>query len=157
KPAPRQRCWQGESQRRHWALAVQLYSVHSHRNWGHGDFTDLCGLIELAADLGAGGIGLNPLHALFDAEPSPYAPSTRQFLNPRYIDVEAIPEFPGLRAAGLEAEVAALRRRVLVDYAGVVAAKEKALRLAYEVFRRSARGGRAGEFESFRDSRGASL
>jgi 4-alpha-glucanotransferase len=157
KPAPAQRCWQGASQRRDWALAVQLYGVRSQRNWGHGDFTDLGNLIALAADLGAGGIGLNPLHAVFDAEPSPYAPNTRQFLNPRYIDVEAVPEFPGLRAAGLEGEVASLRERDLVDYGRVVAAKEKALRLAYEVFRRNGRGERAREFESFRTSRGAPL
>ena len=34
---------------RSWILAVQLYGVRSARNWGMGDFTDLEGLIELAA------------------------------------------------------------------------------------------------------------
>src|SRR5205085_4691251 len=81
----------------------------------------------------------------------------RQFLNPRCSDVEAVAEFPGLRAAGLEAEIAALRRRDLVDYRAVIAAKEKGLRLAYEVFRRSARGSRTDEFDAFRRSRGALL
>src|SRR5437899_4783424 len=121
-------------------LAVQLYCVRSQRNCGHFDFTDLAALIDLAADLGAAGIGLNPLHALFDerAEASPYSPNSRLFLNPRYIDVEAVPEFPGLAAAGLEADVEALRRQELVDYPGVVAAKLKALRLAYDAFRRDA-------------------
>ena len=38
--------------RRMWALAVQLYAVRSRRNWGHGDFTDLLALIDLAAELG---------------------------------------------------------------------------------------------------------
>ena len=47
-----------------WLLAVQLYGVRSARNWGIGDFTDLEGMIEFAAHLGADGIGLNPLHAL---------------------------------------------------------------------------------------------
>jgi 4-alpha-glucanotransferase len=45
--------------RRMWALAVQLYGVRSARNWGHGDFTDLLALADLAADLGASGVGLN--------------------------------------------------------------------------------------------------
>src|SRR5262245_1591509 len=38
---------------RSWAIAVQLYGVRSHRNWGHGDFTDLANLIDHAATLGA--------------------------------------------------------------------------------------------------------
>ena len=79
-----------------WLLAVQLYGVRSARNWGIGDFTDLEGLIELAGDLGADGIGLNPLHALFDDRPadcSPYSPNSRLFLNALYIDVEKLPEF----------------------------------------------------------------
>ena len=77
-----------------WLLAVQLYGVRSARNWGIGDFTDLEGVIALAAGLGAGGVGLNPLHALFDDRPgdcSPYSPNSRLFLNPLYIDVEKLP------------------------------------------------------------------
>src|SRR3954471_23055052 len=110
-----ERAFQGAGQGlpRVWVLAVQLYGVRSHRNWGHGDFTDLAGLVDLTGHLGAAGIALNPLHALFDdhAEVSPYSPNSRLFLNTRYIDVEAIPEFPGLQAAGMqEEEVAALRQ-----------------------------------------------
>ena len=148
-----------ETPRRFWVLAVQLYAVRSRRNWGHGDFTDLAGLIELAGDLGAAGIGLNPIHALFDewAEASPYSPNSRLFLNPRYIDVEAVPEFPGLRAVGMAEEVEALRQPDLIDYAGVVAAKTRALRVAFDVFRRNADPTRQGEFENFRRERGSTL
>ena len=77
-----------------WLLAVQLYGVRSARNWGIGDFGDLEGLIELAGQLGADGVGLNPLHALFDDRPgdcSPYSPNSRLFLNALYIDVERAP------------------------------------------------------------------
>ncbi len=77
-----------------WLLAVQLYGVRSARNWGIGDFTDLEALIELADHLGADGVGLNPLHALFDDRPgdcSPYSPNSRLFLNALYIDVEKLP------------------------------------------------------------------
>ena len=65
---------------------------------------DLARLVELAARARRVGIGLNPLHALFPDradEASPYAPNSRLFLNPLYIDVEAIPEFPGVPAAGI--------------------------------------------------------
>src|ERR1700760_4766102 len=81
---------------RTWLIAVQLYGVRSARNWGMGDFTDLKNLIELASRLGADGVGLNPLHALFDDRPTdcnPYAANSRLFLNALYIDVEAIPEY----------------------------------------------------------------
>ena len=70
---------------RGWLLAVQLYSVRSNRNWGIGDFTDLADLVRLAKQLGADGVGLNPLHVLFDDYPadcSPYSPNSRLFLNP---------------------------------------------------------------------------
>ena len=81
---------------RGWLLAVQLYGVRSARNWGIGDFGDLQQLITLAAHLGATGVGLNPLHALFDDRPqecSPYSPNSRLFLNALYIDVAGLPEF----------------------------------------------------------------
>ena len=123
-----------------WMLAVQLYGVRSRRNWGHGDFTDLLGLIELAAQLGASGIGLNPLHALFDESAdaySPYSPSSRHFLISHYIDPENIAEVPGVAAAGLAGEIAALRDAELVDYAGLIKTKSRALELAYEAFRLS--------------------
>ena len=96
--APR-RAFDGDFDRS-WLMAVQLYGVRSVRNWGMGDFTDLEALIELANDLGADGIGLNPLHALFDDRPgdcSPYSPNSRLFLNALYIDVEKIPEYSARR------------------------------------------------------------
>ena len=150
----------GSAPRRMWALAVQLYGVRSARNWGHGDFTDLLALVDLAADLGAAGVGLNPLHALFDdrpSEPSPYFPNSRLFLNPLYIDVETVPEFPGLRAAGLEASVEWLRGEDMVNYGGVVDAKMRALRLAHANFRRSGSPERRLAFDRFCSTRGALL
>jgi 4-alpha-glucanotransferase len=148
-----------EGPRRLWVLAVQLYGVRSRRNWGHGDFTDLSNLLALAAELGAAGIGLNPLHVLSDdrAEAaSPYSPNSRLFLNPLYIDVDAVPEFPGLADAGLQREIAALAQRELVDYEGMARVKARALRLAYENFRRASPFRRQA-FEDFRSERGSVL
>src|SRR3989449_4134674 len=145
---------------RMWALAVQLYGVRSLRNWGCGDFTDLAALVELAADVGAAGVGLNPLHALFDdrvSDASPYAPNSRLFLNPLYIDVDAVPEFPGLQAAGLEEEVERLRTLDIVDYDGVANAKMRALELAYHAFRQAGSAERRQAFEHFRQAGGSTL
>lgn len=158
-PQPAMRCWQGDG-RRLWLLAAQLYALRSRRNWGIGDFTDLSHLVARAAAHGAAGIGLNPLHALFPEYPeqaSPYAPNSRMFINPLYIDVETIPEFPGLAAAGLADEVAALRETELVAYARVAAAKLHGLRLAYDVFRTDESAGRRADFEAYRAEQGDAL
>ena len=132
-------------------LAVQLYGVRSARNWGIGDFTDLHALLELAAQLGADGVGLNPLHALFDDRPadcSPYSPNSRLFLNALYIDVEKIPEFrPGAEIRRLAAR---LREGRIVDYKGVAELKWRALRTAFEKFKAQPAAGRKEDFDAFR-------
>jgi 4-alpha-glucanotransferase len=154
-----QRAFQGDG-RRLWGIAVQLYSLRSRRNWGHGDFTDLARLAALAALRGAAVIGLNPLHALFvdRAEAaSPYAPNSRLFLNPLYIDVEAIPEFPGTGQAGLDEDIAALRASELIDYAGLARVKLAALRLAHQQFRATASAERRAGFETYRREQGDAL
>ena len=146
------RCFGGDFERG-WLLAVQLYGVRSGRNWGIGDFTDLEGLIDLASQLGADGVGLNPLHALFDDRPadcSPYSPNSRLFLNALYVDVEKIPEF---RRGGSSDTPARLRASGIVDYAGVAALKWQALRLAFDAFKAAPDSGRRQDFEKFREQR----
>ncbi len=139
-----------------WLLAVQLYGVRSARNWGIGDFTDLGALIELACQLGADGVGLNPLHALFDDRPadcSPYSPNSRLFLNALYVDVEKLPEFQPDVLAASEDAIARLRASDIVDYAAVAALKWRALRSAFDAFRANPASEYRQEFEDFRAER----
>ncbi|KUH88799.1 MULTISPECIES: 4-alpha-glucanotransferase [unclassified Mycobacterium] len=86
---------------RQWGLATQLYSVRSERSWGIGDLTDLTDLaVWSAARHGAGFILVNPLHAaapVAPMEPSPYLPTSRRFVNPIYLRVEAVPEYAYVR------------------------------------------------------------
>ncbi|CAN7728910.1 4-alpha-glucanotransferase [Bradyrhizobium sp. LjRoot220] len=137
-----------------WLLAVQLYGVRSARNWGIGDFTDLKALIELAHHLGADGVGLNPLHALFDDRPgdcSPYSPNSRLFLNALYVDVEAIPEFR--LDATTRGALARARQGEVVDYVAAAGLKWPAMRSAFEAFKVNATPGRRRDFEKFRIER----
>ena len=137
-----------------WLLAVQLYGVRSARNWGIGDFTDLEAMIEFAAHLGADGIGLNPLHALFDDRPgdcSPYSPNSRLFLNALYVDVEKLPEFD-LDARTRDA-LAPLRAGEVVDYVAVAGLKWRALRIAFAAFKADATPARRQDFDTFRAER----
>jgi 4-alpha-glucanotransferase len=130
--------------RRAWALTAQLYGLRSSRNWGIGDFRDLADLSRTAAQLGAAALGINPLHALFPAEPrhiSPYSPSSRLFHNPLYIDVEGVPDFAEsavaqeLAASGETARRRdALRAGALVDYPAVAAQKAPFFDALYRSF-----------------------
>jgi 4-alpha-glucanotransferase len=140
-----------------WLLAVQLYGVRSARNWGIGDFSDLHRLIELAAQLGADGVGLNPLHVLCDDRPadcSPYSPNSRLFLNPLYVDVERVPGFQ----PGEESKTpAGLRESDIVDYAGVAGLKWRAMRSAFARFKVHPQSEQRNDFEKFRAEAGPVL
>lgn len=149
--------------RRAWGLATQLYSVRSEGSWGFGDLTDLGDLAVWAgARHGADYVLINPLHAASPTkpmEPSPYLPTSRRFVNPLYLRVEAIPEFAWLpkrnrvhnRRKALQAK--ALHSDV-IDRDGVWAAKRKALHMVYQVPRSA---GRELAFEAFKEREGTAL
>lgn len=141
-----------------WVLSVQLYALSSSRNWGIGDFTDLASLIELTSDWGCHGIGLNPLHALFDDRPlerSPYAPNSRLFLDPLYIDPERVPNFSSVWLRQHREELDRVGEGELVDYAAVAKLKFGALRYSFSKFQHDQAA--QAEFEIFRKERGELL
>ena len=153
------KAFRGEFERS-WILAAQLYGLRSERNWGIGDFTDLDRLLELAASLGAEGVGLNPLHVLFDDRPgdcSPYSPNSRLFLNPLYIDLERIPEFSADMIAGDAGTLVRLRESSVVDYHAVAELKWRALRLTFAAFKDRPDAKRSQAFAKFRSAYGATL
>ena len=140
---------------RSWGLTAQLYGLRGGHNWGIGDFTDLARLSRDAAPLGAATIGVNPLHALFAAEPrhfSPYSPSSRAHLDYLYIDVTEVPGFAedaAARALAPADAVAAARSAELVDYAAVASVKRPVLDALFRRFQTkqlSPKGGARGEF-----------
>lgn len=135
---------------RSWGIAVQLYQLRSRRNWGIGDLEDLARFAETAASCGADFIGVNPLHALFLAEPercSPFSPSNRHFLNPLYIAIDRV---PGFDPASRDAErIAHLQETPLVDYAAVARLKLEALRAVWVQWRRGPGDALAAEQASF--------
>ena len=153
-----------------WGIAAQLYGVRSGRNWGIGDLTDVRTLVGACAAMGAGIVGLNPLHALFPHNPhhvSPYSPSSRLFVNTLYVDVEAIADFAECEPARRLVESAAFRERLralrasdVVDYAGVSDAKRQVLALLFASFRdrhQRRRSVRAAAFDGFRAHMGQAL
>ncbi len=134
--------------RRTWGLATQLYSVRSKRSWGVGDLTDLTDLAVWAASRHkAGYVLVNPLHAAAPTapmEPSPYLPTSRRFVNPIYLRVEAVPEFAYIRRRGrvrkLREDVQSGAKRIdSVDRDAAWAAKRAALEQIYRVPRSAGR------------------
>ncbi|MFT8705303.1 4-alpha-glucanotransferase [Bifidobacterium aquikefiricola] len=82
---------------RPWGWMAQLYSIRSSESWGIGDFEDLAQLLQDAKrKTGADFMMINPLHAsepVAPLTPSPYLPSSRNFLNCTYIRPESIEEY----------------------------------------------------------------
>ncbi|MEW5809801.1 MAG: 4-alpha-glucanotransferase [Actinomycetota bacterium] len=128
--------------RRLWGLSTQLYSVRSENSWGVGDLSDLTDLaVWSAGQHGAGFVLVNPLHAAAPTppmEPSPYLPTSRRFVNPLYLRVEAVPEYAYLRHRGrlrkAQARVQARAARSdRIDRDRAWEAKRAALQSIYQV------------------------
>lgn len=139
-----------------WGYAVQLYSIKSERNWGVGDFTDLCNLVRLCKNTGASVIGLSPLNVLahdFPENASPYSSISRLFLNPIYIDVEQMPEFLPDDKQKVATELVELRGSELIQYSKVYPLKVKVIE---ECFTRM-KADRQKEFKAFCQAQGSDL
>ena len=149
-----------------WGTCVQLYTLRSEKNWGIGDFGDLRAMLPEIARRGGAFIGLNPIHALYPANPesaSPYSPSSRRWLNVIYIDVNAVDDFRHSKEAqkwwqssATQQALQAARQTDDVDYTAVTALKLTALRMAWKGF--SARNDETtAEFRQFVTREGESL
>jgi 4-alpha-glucanotransferase len=149
--------------RRVWGLTTQLYSVRSKASWGFGDLADLADLAVWAgARHGADYVLINPLHAAAPTapmEPSPYLPTSRRFVSPLYLRVEAIGEFASLAKRD---RVHNRRKRVqskslrsgTIDRDAVWKAKRRALESVYRVPRSA---GRELAFTAFCEREGTAL
>lgn len=152
---------------RGWGIGAQVYALRSHGDWGMGDFGSLSLLAAQAGRLGADVVGVNPLHALFPTKPrdaSPYSPSSRLFLNPLYITIEDVPEYPRCAAARTMVEDPAFQRRLrkarsedYVDYPAVAALKRPVLEELFRAFESGGAPSRRNAFDAFVADGGARL
>ncbi|WP_269520308.1 4-alpha-glucanotransferase [Alteromonas sp. BMJM2] len=152
-----------------WGLSVQLYCVRSENNWGIGDFSDLAKLIDNAAGVGADFIGLNPIHALYPANPnacSPYGPSSRRWLNYLYIDVTAVDGFDDksvqdvVNADDFVDTLKHARDAEHVDYEAVAKLKLSALYALFDIYDKQFLRGKTPQnkaFNAFVEAGGESL
>ncbi|AJP71168.1 4-alpha-glucanotransferase [Sphingomonas hengshuiensis] len=109
--------------RRIWGPAVQIPGLRDDRGTAFGDFGTLADSARAFAAGGADAVAISPVHALFPADPgrfSPYAPSSREFLNVLLGD----PALAGV-AAGAEASPD------LIDWEHAIPQRIQLLRRAY--------------------------
>mgnify|MGYP001024772672 FL=1 len=125
--------------RRPWGMAVQMSGLRRPGDGGIGDFTALEVCAKAAAEKGADALAISPLHALFAAAPerySPYAPSSRLFLNGLYIDPVRTSSEQTVRAVidthNLRQELAELEWLELIDWPRAARARMTILRSLFE-------------------------
>ncbi|MFT8638431.1 4-alpha-glucanotransferase [Bifidobacterium sp.] len=150
---------------RPWGWMAQLYSIRSGESWGIGDFADLSRLlVDAKRKTGADFMMINPLHAsepVTPLTPSPYLPSSRNFLNFTYIHPETIEEYSLLGQESID-KISKLHDSVkelnanseLLDRDAMWHAKMPAL---WTVFKAGRTFERQQQFDAFRTRRGAEL
>ena len=148
-------------------IAVTLWGLRSHRNWGCGDFTDLHSMVDWAVqEIRASFIALNPLHIISNRFPyntSPYLPLSIFYKNFIYIDIERVPEFQAspwaaraFASAKVTSEIEGLRNSEYVEYERVSRLKLRFLKALYRCFRMqiNSQPERMRQFSAFCDREG---
>lgn len=170
----------GPANKASWGVAAQVYSLRRPSETFNdalmsaalaaGDYGALARLASEAGRRGADAVAISPVHALFSADPmrySPYAPSSRLFLNVAYLDVLALGD-DALRAAlasmpdamrdlapGLAR--AATRHNNLIDWPAVQTARLAIARALFQNFEAHGTEGAKRSFEAFRRAGGEAL
>jgi 4-alpha-glucanotransferase len=150
-----------------WGVAAQLYGLRRAGDGGIGNYTALATLATESARRGAHALAVSPTHAMFSADPghfSPYAPSSRLWLNVAYIDPAARFGAQAAHDASVAAGVGAawneLEALPLVDWQRAVPQKLAVLRALFERFcERDAKDGspHAQAFDAFCAAGGEAL
>lgn len=133
-------------------LAVQFYALKGERDWGIGTYADLADLCAWAGKHGMDAIGMTPVHALFPADPdheSPYAPSSRRFLNVFHIDPAIAPGFADCPQAQTALADAHHQGELFIDYKSAWVRISAALEALFAHFEDNATPERQAELDTF--------
>lgn len=134
---------QGDGKRA--GIAISLYGLRSHHNWGIGDFSDLKEFIRWAVGyLHVDVIGVNPLHAISNRQPyniSPYYPSSRYYRNFIYLDIENMEDYRSspeamefVQEEATQNLLTELRDSELVQYERAATLKLQVLKIVFQTF-----------------------
>lgn len=118
---------------RSWGWSIQLYAARTEKSWGIGDFADLALLAKKAGHAGASFVLICPVHAGnlgADPQPSPYSPTSREWLQVLYIAIDKIATTADL--SDLREQALALNAERIINRPKVWTLKREALRRIWE-------------------------
>ncbi len=148
-------------------VSAQIYSLRSAGDGGIGSYTALKNLACTCGKAGAQALAISPVHALFSADEtrySPYAPSSRLFLNVFYIDPAAVLGGDVVNACidelALQSELIKLEHEPLIDWPHATRAKLALLRCMWTSLKRELMAGEGmlgRDFTTFRTASGEAL
>lgn len=163
-------------QDRPWIVGAQVYSLHRRREgqpasleggaarlpgWEiGGDFRVVGELAQGLARHGAAGLAISPVHAMFSADPgrySPYAPSSRLFLNAAYADPGTVFEADMLRPLLRNTASFEVSADDCMDWPSIQRHRLVQLRRVYEAFIQIEPQGPAADFAAFLTEGGEAL
>lgn len=147
----------GTHVRRRAGLLIPLFSCHSSRGWGIGEFGDLPPLADWMREAGLSLLQILPLYETAPGQTSPYSSISTMALDPIFIHVPDVPDYEGIGGDGWlgdedRARLGRVRESGAINYRVVHDLKERALRACFDHFmdeeweRDSAR---AGELRAF--------
>ncbi|MGP1613609.1 MAG: 4-alpha-glucanotransferase, partial [Pollutimonas bauzanensis] len=161
---------------RPWGVAAQVYSLRrapagtgsSAPVWpgweSGGDFAALAVLARHAGQSGASALAISPVHAMFSADPqrySPYAPSSRLFLNAAYIEPSIVMGAQAVSQAVGQMDpawsCAAAQDTGRVDWHHVLPRRLKLLRRLFDNFLQHGPADLRQKFAAFRQRGGEAL
>ncbi len=123
--------------RKLWGLGVNLFEINSSNNQGIGDLTDLKTLMKwVGKELKGAFVAINPLHATTNSYPfgiSPYAPLSRLYLNPIYLDLRSVADVKGMLPSVLN-EFKRIKQEDLINYEAIYRLKIDTLKQAFGEF-----------------------
>lgn len=127
-----------------WGVSCFLDRIRARRNWGIGDFTDLRNVVSWAAENGAAMVSVNSLLSRTLAREEtfyPDLPASSAWLDPLYLDPEAVADFSESDEAqtlfhdpAFQVRLANLRDQERVDYQEAAEVKSQMLEILWRHF-----------------------
>src|SRR5262245_59372078 len=101
-------------------LLLPLFSCPGTPSWGIGEIGDIAALTAWLEDSGQRALQLLPINEMASHQQSPYSAISALAIDPIYISLAAVPEFPGESSlsASDQALLTRVRQSPAIDYAG---------------------------------------